>query len=528
MKNFLLKFYPIIIVFILLFSIRLFWIFQKEGLHTDEYVTIIITSCNEAGRFTNYEENRIYSGKEVKEITFFENASFENAISDLLDLHYYINDQAHTNLYFSLLRIWFIGVQTGDIHRIIVQGCLLNLLFFLFSFLLMYRLLHYFFKQQWLIAFALLIAFLNVGSISNTLLLRPYQLQETLSIGMALIFMYYYKLIGTAIQNYSLKHIILLAIAIAFVLLSAYLEIVFVGLLIMYLLFKAYRNGEKKLCITIIITCILGFVFAELLYLSYYKTFFGAAGARAMENVERGALLPNFLQTIRSIFLYYNRHLFYGVIIILTPLFVSFILWKKKRLFPITLNEDHKPLLILIAISFIFTCFAMFVAPFKTTSRYIAPFFPILALVLPFIISKLPQKIALITALIYSLIYLHPATHAKRISYLFPNISEECVFNQSPNIPVIIQPKFVYIYGAIVPYFNDYQQYEFLSTDQTQCLNQKIALYEEVFVIREKKLGLIEINENYMIKQTFEPNSQYDGYLLVRIENDREGGEIPN
>jgi hypothetical protein len=475
---------------------------------------MVIASCNEIGQFSQYEDGEIYSGKELKETMFWENASVENTLGDIFRLHHDSGDAAHTCLYFSLLRFWFTGVQTGSLERIVLQGCLLNLLFFLFSFLLMYNLVIRFFTNRCLVAFALLVAFLNVGSVSNTLFIRPYQLQETLSILMGLLFVRYYQWMGTHSQLHTWKQILLLSIALAFVLLSAYLAVIFVGFLVIVLLIKAYTEKEMRLFKIILAASLLSILIAELLYFSYLSAFMGAAGVRAMDNMEGGVFLQNLCASFQAILRLYNRELFYGAVIILSLLIVINLLWRRKKIFPITINTINKPLLVLIALSFIWTSLVMVLAPFKTTVRYIVPVFPLIALIIPLLISKLRGEILILTAIAYTVIYLFVALLPKRVDYLHPNIVKDSVFTQHPHVPVLIQSGNYWRYGTIVPYFVDEQYYGFVRPEHD--IMDYISCYEKVIILMEKGDGELEVPENYTIVEDFNSGPSFRGYYLVR------------
>jgi hypothetical protein len=191
LRNFLQnQIFLVILIFIFAFGIRLYYVFQKEGLIYDEVGSIVIATWNNYCWRVNYDENKIYTGKEIKEITFFTSSSIKQALADVHNLRLYNHnrDRPHTNLHYSCLRLWFAGTQTSDVQRIIIQGCLLNLLFFSLSFLFLYKLAKLLFTNKWIILLALVVAFLNTGAISTTMYIRMYQLQETLFIILTWLF----------------------------------------------------------------------------------------------------------------------------------------------------------------------------------------------------------------------------------------------------------------------------------------------------------------------------------------------------
>jgi len=124
----------ILFIFILAVSIRVYRLSQKESLFLDEGLSVSLSEYNNYGWDKNYDDNVIYNGKELRELMLWNNVSLSNALSDIIHLRQDNRDSPHTNLYYSCLRLWFTGVKTGDIHRIIIQGFCLNLFFLFFLF----------------------------------------------------------------------------------------------------------------------------------------------------------------------------------------------------------------------------------------------------------------------------------------------------------------------------------------------------------------------------------------------------------
>ena len=58
-------FFYSIIIFILAFGIRIYWVSQKEGINGDEALSVIISSYNDYGWEWNvdYDHSKIYTGK---------------------------------------------------------------------------------------------------------------------------------------------------------------------------------------------------------------------------------------------------------------------------------------------------------------------------------------------------------------------------------------------------------------------------------------------------------------------------------
>lgn len=74
--------------------------------------------------------NGEFFGKELKEMVYWNNPTISDALEDIRGLwknnH---GDLDHPDLYYILLRLWNIGVNTGDYEWIKQRGLGLNLIF---------------------------------------------------------------------------------------------------------------------------------------------------------------------------------------------------------------------------------------------------------------------------------------------------------------------------------------------------------------------------------------------------------------
>src|SRR5688572_9675677 len=222
---------PLLLVFLVTFGIRLYWINQKQGMNVDEGLSIAVSSFNKYMLWSdNYEDGKTYSGKELKTISLWDNPSFRNALGDVYRLHHDNPDTPHSNLYYSCLRLWFAGRIVDDYRKIISGGTGLNLLFFTISFIVMFYLLKLLFENTSVVLAGLLLCFLNTGSISNTLLLRPYQLQETALIVATYVCVLYRKKIVEGDVFNRWQDLALVASVGAFTLLSGYFSLGYAAL----------------------------------------------------------------------------------------------------------------------------------------------------------------------------------------------------------------------------------------------------------------------------------------------------------
>src|SRR5262245_20106594 len=261
----------LLLVFSLTLGIRLYWINHKKGMNVDEGLSITVASFNKYMLWDdNYESGRTYTGKELKAISLWDNRSLRNAIGDVYRLHLNNNgDTPHTSLYYSCLRLWFAGRTTADYREIILLGTGLNLLFFTISFIAMYQLLKLLFDGNFVILAGLLFCFLNTGSISNTLVLRPYQLQETSLIVAAYCCTVYHRKIldGATVDTW--RDMVLLASAGAFTLLTGYFSIFYYALLGCLIVSALMRRGRMNQIGFFVAVVLFSVGLAQTVYIKY-------------------------------------------------------------------------------------------------------------------------------------------------------------------------------------------------------------------------------------------------------------------
>ena len=122
-----------------------------------------------------------YSGEELKRLAVLSGEDgLRGAVADIAQLWRNNGDAPHASLYYMVLRMALIGYDSFDVHEYAMRGGILNLLFFSLSFFFFYKLLRRIFGDRMLVVYAgLAVAFCNVLSIRNTMLVREYQMAET-------------------------------------------------------------------------------------------------------------------------------------------------------------------------------------------------------------------------------------------------------------------------------------------------------------------------------------------------------------
>ena len=285
-----------IFVFIIALFLRLGYAYQKGGFFVDESLSIAIST---RGHIPQIERGE-YFGKDLKQNAYFNDNSMRDLAHDLGELwkNNYGDGAAHPNLYYTLLRAWNFDVKSGDFAWLKARGIGLNLIFFALSFYAAFILMAKIFSHTSLIVpLFLALAFCNSASVSNTIFIRPYALQEMLLMIFVLNCFVFYRLDFSNAKEAFTHHKLFFAWFIfttALLCISHYFSLFFIAFAFLFLAFLSRKN------IFPLSLVVLGsFAIAQILYRGYFSEVIG--GYRAKESTEK-LLLKHFWQNLEQSF----------------------------------------------------------------------------------------------------------------------------------------------------------------------------------------------------------------------------------
>jgi len=483
------------ILYLFTLGVRIFWLSQKNDIHIDEALSVQLTCRND----WNYESNRGYTGKEAKEIGML---CHNNALNDIHHLWQDNRDPPHTNLYYSFFRLSLIGLNSVDIQQIVLRGCILNLLFFTISFIFFFLLTRQLFpKSPFLQLTATACAFLSAATISNSLFLRPYQIQETSFI----VFCYYFfktldmeKYIfhsGKAYAN--IKLIVLMSLVTSFALLTGYFSIIFVGLFGLYAIYQDKKKRGKEILFYAIVL-FLAVLFSQTFYLKYLYGYF------SVRATETGHALTDHLFFQNTIFMNMYASLIFAVVLALKhfftyPIIVTYafclsliIIYRKKNI----LLQKHALYIFTASIAYIII--VLFLVPWRML-RYIMPVFPFFILLPASILYSIEKrKITAITMSLLCIFFVQGALEKSKIEYLVS--PRPLHFSEEPASPVFIFNKTPWKYADLAPQFNDLQMYYFNKPDNVNLDDNKeayLVVERTPETLKTVKLPNVEIGKNF-------------------------------
>ena len=447
----------------------------------------------------------------LKDLTF-DNSSMEDCINDIKRLYKDTNDPFISNLYYTFLRLAFIGREAVDIKNIIITGTILNCIFSIISFIFLFKILKLIFENKnEFIIFPLLIFSLSPISISFSMFLRAYQMQETFFIVIT------YFVLNTIYYNkYSILNLILTSIIAGIGYLTLYSSLLFILILSAMLFFNYCLNIDKleflknKYAILnpllkiksykIIIYYALAFISAlfvsRILYNSFFASLFNANN-RAFNANNRAYSSLTFSGRL---FNYINDLAFDGLLIILLALFVFILISKiikKKDLNIIAEKSKFKLLIFIILLGLIFAILGDFTSPFKL-EKYSASSYIFILFFIPLIICFITNlKIRIILLSLISIIYIFNITNSKRFVCFEVVDKDKYVLTNNYNVYAY---KVFFNHGYAYEYVNTNLYYTYLndSNELNSIKENNFYLMIDYKDIDKIKNELTDYNFNYL------------------------------
>lgn len=502
-----------LLVFIFAICVRCYWFSQKTSFHADEGFAIQISHNNKEISKTLPEKS--YLAKDLKSKIFFtSNSAIHSVLKDVKELRYGSFDKLNTTFYYSLFRTAQLNQDSQNLMQYIQRGFYLNLLIFSLSFFVMFKLLNLFDFNKNYIPFILLVCFLNTGSISNTLLIKSYILQEFAYILLAYVFAYNIKLLKNNSNILNIKNVLLLPLGICISLFSGYFSLFYLAMLfIAYTVYAIKKKSYKNIGI-IFGFGIISLLITFLIYPSFFSIF-------SVDNPTTSNSYNYFgyspITMIKDIFYITCKYLFYIPVLFILAYSIFYIIKNKIRL-------TNSLILILVGINIFVAILSLYFGIYKVL-RYVVPTFAIISLILPFLLFELNKKIRNILVSITIIIYIFSSIFAKTIespdsaiiskeNKYFPNIENtfintQCEPIKNAEVPILVLTKEDWQIYNILPYMKD-NQIVILNH-----YNKKIKALDHFIVL----IGDNEVASPKDYKLLSQFNCQrFEGYELKKIK----------
>ena len=470
------KYLPLILIFIITFSVRIFWYCQKDYLFVDDPISFVSATPSTTqnnilfkNSWDNYNfiYNYEYNANELKTLFFAHENNIKSLYHDLKRLYLSDFDEGHSNLYYSILRIWSFNLKNISLSSLIFYGFTLNLLIFSISFFLMYKLLQLIVTDEKYIYTGLLLAFISTASISNTLLFREYQLQE---LGFILISYIFTKTYLWIIKEHNVeilnnKNIFLYSLALSFFFLTGYYSIIYSLLLLIIILWLMTKkiNFTYQVFYKIGSVVLLSIIFTLIADIHYFS------------------FLPDYTNSILTPFtslLLFEKNLYTCFDILQKTMFYHVILFYGLILILFLKSKDIKNdlMLILSVTSLLWSIICLLFAPYFDI-RYYLPAVPVLSLILLYYIMKFDFKYALILCILYLFGIIYPNVKFNNFDTIRPFLfyvhdHNNFVFKNPAKIPMIFKD-YQHTISSFVIYSDDNQKILFVSDIPTKNFKYK-------------------------------------------------------
>ena len=519
LKNFFRQFGVYFLIFIVIFCVRLYAINSRTAFFIDDVFTFISSTPNNLtpegniakkswDNFINFENDKYYRAIDVKKSLFGFDPSVKSIVKDLKTMRTANIDRQHTNLYYSIFRIWASGVDGSDMGKMQRCGRYLNLVFFLLSFFFMYKLLSLIKDDKYFISFGLIFAFVSTSSISLNLLIREYALQELFFIVVNYIFLLFYKKIREN-QTYKLKDIILYSFGFALFILSSYFSIIYAILLLGTMLLISLYHKNLYAARYVIYIAIVSIAIVLLVYPSYFDFCTNNEHYINVVNNASNCALDKFHQTFDLVWLNIKQYLFYPaflftlVITLITNSFFDNVLEFIKNKFCV---QKIIPLLIIIFLSFIFALVNMKIAPYNEF-RYIAVSnisFSIMIAIFVYLVKKsylqyffILLYFILTISVFYRSVYLVPTPYL--YDFFNPNM-KKVADAYSESLPVVFDKSY-WGYSNYILYLQNNQSVKFIKNRKNANLPEKYILVTREYIPDIVPLSNIVDDYAYIIEK---------------------------
>lgn len=371
----------VVLLFVILFVVRVNGIRLKSQFHSDEIFSVMLSTCNDY--YHDPLPNGEYTGEELKNLIVKDDkGGLSGAFADVAQLWVNNGDTPHASLYYMTLRFALIGFDTFDVQELAWRGGILNLIFFGLSFFFMYKLLRRIFGDKLiLILCGLALAFGNFMSLANTLLIREYQMAETGIIILTLIAVNLIIAFREEHKVCKLKYVLGLGAIIAYVVSTGYFNAVYVSLLGIALIVSAIRYNQKKWIPLFFVSALIAVTIAYVLYPGFFNFLIHESvhKARAFTSVKN---LGNYMFG-RDIIM--NFFTIYGFVLFIVVLIGVLVSKERKKIIK---SDKFLWLPIIVLVSMVIILYASVLK----MPRYYYPLLPILALIVPQLISALPKS----------------------------------------------------------------------------------------------------------------------------------------
>lgn len=486
----------LIIILAIQLLVYIFLGVQKSYIHMDEAYSIGLTNYDKVeitdnedfyGNWHNsayYEDYLSISQEEVKNVK----PVYENQKNDV-----------HPPFYYLLLRIAY-SFHLNEFSK--WPGIILNIIFFICSNILIYKILTKIIKNKKIALLMCLVSGLVISSLESVTYIRMYALNSFILLAIAYLHILNYKK-----EELDIKNLILIGTATLIASLTHYYNIIYIGIIyliyaIIYLKNKQYKN-LRKYTLTMVIAAICSLAIFPY---SIKHIFMGYRGQGVLETFKEPSKMISNLANYITIL---NEKVFNGTLWLIAIFLVGVCIFKLVKNKKITIKVQNEKLSLIIIPAIIYFLFVAVSSPY-TEIRYIIPVCNFIFIFVIYELYEVINKVLkeernsdILISIILILILVMPLKTNAKVDNLYLQRKEivSQVTEKYGEIPTI------YLFNSNQNRFLD-DIYMFTKINESYILEVKDASTEKVQEILQNKdisNGIVVwVNEGFEKKQYLE------------------------
>ena len=437
-------------VIIALVVVREGYLFERHALHLDESLSLSLSSYSNYG-FSEPLKDGVYTGSKIREAMW---SNKYTAIDTTIKLWLDNRDAPHSNLYYTLLQAWNRVPIHFNYSNIPLWSAQLNIAIYSISAIAVALLALFISKNSHIAIATVILSGLASQSISNSIFIRPYQLQE-------LMFVIYTTMLFLSIKRNKNDFLFLsiFSIVTAFTALTGYFAIFYIALTFPFYVYMHHlNNGTYKSLTTSLYIIALSIIIA----FATYPRYFFINNYRSKEAIGKmDSAYDNIVASISSLQIADKNFFLFYVVIVASIILAIIDVIKRKRI-------ESVFVLYIFTASVIWCCIVMFLAPYKI-ARYIYPIIPIIALIYVYCISYIKKPYIGLFSFIICVMAAYNLHKNGNIEYLYTKTPEYCDTLKAND--AVIHIKKYYKLGAISSCFMNNGNYLFTRDRKSTRLN---------------------------------------------------------
>ena len=479
-----------IFLLLILLSVRIATFVEKEELHPDEVYSLTLAQHNKM--YWAPPVDSTYQGADLKQMLVANHSYGE----DMYHLWKSNGDIPHASLYYMCLRTALIGYDSYDIPEFALRGFILNSIFFIIAYILLFNILSLTIKKRSniVILATLALAFGNTMSISNTLLIREYQLAEVAILLLTFLSIKSIRKIRCAKPISWISDILPLSVAISLTASTGYFNCFYIALLglclLIYSIFKhQYLNILKFIC-----SGILGILIAWGMYLGFFYFLIH-------DTVHSTNSFSNFNNTIHNVFIrdLFNTYLGITGLSLFAVTFIIFIILLCRK-------KAHINIFFVIPIIGLITITLIQWGSLLKEPRYGYALISTISILMAYLLTQtkpliLKRIIAIITLIAYAIVPFF--TQPSQNQYKWKE--NQAKLSSDMTIYYLNSVQFIYL----IPYLSDTAHYHVTKTDIKYEPNSSVISISE---LPSKNLNTTytHLKPTYFVVSNYQPKTSTD------------------